>query len=51
MPEASRSFEELVAIFTNSPLLVYFDAKCPIKLETDASGYAIFGILSQKQET
>ncbi len=25
--------------------------KRPIRLETDASGYAIFGILSQKQET
>ena len=50
-PEACRSFQELVATFTNSPLLVYFDAKCPIKLETDASDYAISGVLSQKQET
>ena len=50
-PSVSWSFQELVAIFTNSPFLVHFDAKCPIKLETDASGYAIFGILFQKQET
>ncbi len=50
-PEARRSFQELVATFTNSPFLVYFDAKHAIRLETDASGYAISGILSQKQET
>ena len=50
-PEARRSFQELVATFTNSPFLVHFDAKRPIRLETDASGYAISGILSQKQET
>ncbi len=49
--EARRCFQELVATFTNSPFLVNFDAKHPIRLETDASGYAISGILSQKQET
>ncbi len=49
-PEARRSFQELVATFTTSPFLVPFDAKRPIKLETNASGYAISGILSQKQE-
>ncbi len=50
-PEARRSFQELVATFTNSSFLSYFDAKRPIKLEIDASGYAISGILLQKQET
>ncbi len=50
-PEARISFQELVATFTTSPFLVHFDAKCPIKLETDASGYATSGTLSQKQET
>ncbi len=50
-PEARRSFQELVATFTNSPFLVHFYAKRPIRLETDASGYAISGILLQKQET
>ncbi len=49
--EARRSFQDLVATFTTSPVLIHFDAKRPIKLETDASGYAISGILSQKQET
>ncbi len=51
MPEARRFFQELVATFTNSPFLVYFDAKRSIRLETDPSGYAISGILLQKQET
>ncbi len=50
-PEARRSFQELVATFTNSPFLVHFNAKRPIRLETDASGYAFSGILLQKQET
>ncbi len=45
-PEARRSFQELVATFTTSPFLVHFDAKRPIKLETNSSGYAISGILS-----
>ncbi len=35
-PEACKSFLELVATFTTSPFLVHFDAKSPIKLETDA---------------
>ncbi len=50
-PEACRSFQELVATFTNSPLLIHLDSKRPIKLETDASSYAISEILLQKQET
>ncbi len=43
--EARISFQDLVATFTNSPFLVHFDAKCLIKLETDASGFAISKIL------
>ncbi len=49
-PKARRFFQELVATFTPSPFLVQCDAKRPIKLETNASGYAISGILFQKQE-
>ncbi len=51
MPEAFRCFSDFVATFTISLFLVHFDAKCPIKLETDASGYSISEILSQKQRT
>ncbi len=47
--EARRFFQELVATVTNLPFLVQFDVKQQIKLKTDASGYAIFGILSKKQ--
>ncbi len=50
-PEALQSVQELVATFTNLPFFVHFDAKRPIRLETDASGYEISGILSQNQET
>ncbi len=50
-PEARRSFQELVATFSNSPFLVYFDAKRLIRLEINASDYAILGILLQKQKT
>ena len=51
MPEACRFFQELVATFTNLLFLVHFDAKRPIRLETDASRYAISGIFLQKQGT
>ncbi len=50
MPKARRSFQELVATFTHPLFLVHFDLKRRIRLETNASGYAISTILSQKQE-
>ena len=50
-PEARWSFQELVATFTNSLFSIHINANRPIKLETNASGYAIPGILSQKHET
>ncbi len=50
-PKACRSFQELVATFTNSLFLVHFVAKRPIRLETDASGYTISEILLQKHDT
>ena len=50
-PEACRFFQELVATFTNCPFLVHFDTERPIRLETDASSYAISEILLQKQQT
>ena len=50
-PEARTSFQELLTTFTNSLFLVYLDVKRPIRLETDTSGYIIFGNLSQEQKT
>ena len=33
--------------FTEAPILRHFDPKCHIRIETDASGYAVGGVLSQ----
>ena len=33
--------------FTEAPILRHFDPECHIRIETDASGYAIEGVLSQ----
>ncbi len=33
--------------FTKAPILAHFDYERPIHLETDASGFAIAGIISQ----
>ncbi len=51
MPDVHKYFQELGATFTTWWFLVHFDVKPLIKLETDALGYAIFGILFQKLET
>ena len=44
---AQAAFRKLCNAFTRVLVLVYFDLKKPIQLETDASGYVIAGILSQ----
>ncbi len=46
-PEAKNAFEELKTAFTTAPVLKHFTPELPIRVETDASGYAIGGILSQ----
>ena len=46
--EAQAAFRVLVQAFTTAPFLQHFNVALPIRLETDASGYAISGILSQK---
>ena len=45
--KARQSFQDLKNMFLESPILVHFDPSCPTKVETDASGRAISGILSQ----
>ena len=40
-------FRKLCDAFTRAPVLAHFDPKKPIRLKTNASGYAIAGILSQ----
>ncbi len=45
--EARKAFIELRQAFVKVPILNHFDPECHIRIETDASGYAIGGILSQ----
>ena len=42
-----EAFQKLISIFTSSPVLCHFDPSLPIILETDASDFAIGGVLSQ----
>ena len=46
-PEARSAFNHLRLAFTEAPILRHFDPECHIRIETDASGYAIGGVLSQ----
>ena len=46
-PKARTTFNRLRLAFTKAPILRHFDPECHIWIETDASGYAIGGVLSQ----
>ena len=46
-PDAREVFNQLRQAFTKAPILRHFDPECHIRIETDASGYAIGGVLSQ----
>ena len=46
-PKARSAFNRLRLAFTKAPILRHFDPECHIWIETDASGYAIGGVLSQ----
>jgi ferredoxin len=45
-----QSFAQLREAFTKAPVLAHFDPARPIRLETDASGFAIASIISQQQD-
>ena len=45
-PEARSAFNRLRLAFTEAPILRHFDPECHIRIETDASSYAIGGVLS-----
>jgi hypothetical protein len=49
-PEARKAFEELKRRFTEPPVLAHFDPAKPIRVEPDASGYAVAGIASQPDQ-
>lgn len=46
-PEAREAFNILKDAFLTAPVLVHFDSSKPIRVETDASGWAISAILTQ----
>ena len=46
-PEARLAFIQLKQAFVKAPILHHFDPESHIRIETDASGYAIGGVLSQ----
>ena len=46
-PGAREAFNQLRQAFTEAPILRHFDPECHIRIETDASGYVIGGVLSQ----
>ena len=45
--DARQAFTQLRQAFTEAPILSHFDPERHIRIETDASGYAIGGVLSQ----
>lgn len=45
--KASEAMQKLKLAFTRAPVLTHFDPKRPIVVETDASDYAIAGVLLQ----
>ena len=45
--EANNAFRKLKTAFITAPILRHFDPALEIRVETDASGFAIVGILSQ----
>ena len=46
-PGAKKAFTKLRQAFIKAPILHHFDPERHIRVETDASGYAIGGVLSQ----
>ena len=45
--EARSTFNRLQLAFTKALIFWHFDPECHIRIETDASSYAISGVLSQ----
>lgn len=48
--EAQDSFDELKRAFTQAPILTHFDPVKKIRVETDASKFAVAGRMSQQSE-
>ncbi|SOV02161.1 uncharacterized protein UDID_18978 [Ustilago sp. UG-2017a] len=48
--EAQKAFHQLIQAFTSAGVLQHFDYHLPTRLETDASDFAIAGVLKQEHE-
>ena len=48
--EAKEVFQRLREAFATAPVLRHFDSKKQIRIETDASGFALAGIISQQDD-
>ncbi|KAJ1044417.1 hypothetical protein NDA10_002065 [Ustilago hordei] len=48
--EAQQAFHKLIQAFTSAGVLQHFDYHLPTRLETDASDFAIAGVLKQERE-
>ncbi|KAJ1591023.1 hypothetical protein NDA11_005241 [Ustilago hordei] len=48
--EAQQAFYKLIQAFTSAGVLQHFDYHLPTRLETDASDFAIAGVLKQEHE-
>ena len=46
-PGAKRAFTQLRQAFIKAAIFQHFDPECHLQIETDVSGYAISGVLSQ----
>ena len=46
-PDAKQAFTQLRQAFTKATILQHFDPEYHIRIKTDASSYAIGGVLSQ----
>ena len=46
-PDAKQAFTQLRQVFTIAPIFRHFNPECHFRIEIDASGYAMSGVLSQ----
>ncbi|KAJ1590425.1 hypothetical protein NDA12_007196 [Ustilago hordei] len=50
LEEAQQAFHKLIQAFTMAGVLWHFDYHLPTRLETDASNFAITGVLKQEHK-
>ena len=50
MAKPNKVFQEIKRAFTDAPILQHFNPEKHITVQTDASGFAIAGILNQPDE-